>query len=270
MTWNHRVLKTCLAARGLEVESARDGQEALVRLHHTSPDLVLLDVAMPRTSGLDVLAAIRERELDMAVVLTTGLGSEEVAVAALRLGADDYLPEPFSIGDCEAVVDRTLTRLRLKRQNTALTRRLAEQRRQLDRELAQAAEVQADLLPAACPQIPGFEIAARERDCPASAGCRPRPARAPGCVPPPMPSFAGVSPAAANTASDAGVIITSCNCLPLAIGRTAVVDCCARAASGATNRIRRSSLVFTIPPSHRADARQDIIRPAPAPPRRAP
>ena len=42
---------------------------------------------MPRTSGLDVLAAIRERELDMAVVLTTGLGSEEVAVAALRLRA---------------------------------------------------------------------------------------------------------------------------------------------------------------------------------------
>jgi DNA-binding NtrC family response regulator len=52
-----------------------------------APDLVLPDVAMPRTSGLDVLAAIRERELDMAVVLTTGLGSEEVAVAALRLRA---------------------------------------------------------------------------------------------------------------------------------------------------------------------------------------
>lgn len=154
------LLDECLKTRGLNTRTARTGDEALRVMRDWAPDFVLMDVLLPGLSGLDVLAAVRHQRLDTAVILTTGVGSEEVAMAALRLGADDYIPKPFTLLDLESVVERTISRLQLKRDNAALTRRLAVQRAELDRELARAAEVQADLLPSILPDIPGFDVAA--------------------------------------------------------------------------------------------------------------
>ena len=75
------------------------------------PDLVFLDVAMSGMTGIDVLDFIRSQRLDVAVILTTAYSSEQVAIAALRHGADDYLRKPFDRGEFQAALDRTLARL---------------------------------------------------------------------------------------------------------------------------------------------------------------
>jgi serine phosphatase RsbU (regulator of sigma subunit) len=150
----HRLLKTRLEARGFIVQSAEDGEEALRQFKDFSPDVAFLDVKMPRLGGLDVLQVIRAQNLDMAVVLTAAMGLEQMAINALRHGADDYLRKPFGGSEFQAALDRTISRLTLARQNAAL-------RRHLGIELARAGDAQAELLPPADPHVPGFELAAR-------------------------------------------------------------------------------------------------------------
>jgi sigma-B regulation protein RsbU (phosphoserine phosphatase) len=149
----HVLLKARLEARGFIVESAHDGDQALAQFKSFAPDVAFMDVGMPRLGGLDVLQMIRAQNLDMAVVLTAAMGLEQMAINALRHGADDYLRKPFDGAEFQAALDRTLSRLTLTRQNTAL-------RRHLGIDLARAGEVQT-ILPPADPQIDGFELAAR-------------------------------------------------------------------------------------------------------------
>lgn len=150
----HTLLRARLEARGFLVQSADNGETALARFKEFSPDVAFLDVKMPLVGGLDVLQVIRAQNLDMAVVLTAAMGLEQMAINALRYGADDYLRKPFDAAEFQAAVDRTTSRLTLARQNTAL-------RRHLGIELARAGEAQAGLLPTADPQFHGFELAAR-------------------------------------------------------------------------------------------------------------
>jgi CheY-like chemotaxis protein len=157
----HRLLRVRLEARGYEVLSACSGEEAIARLRVMQPDLLFLDVAMSGMTGIDVLDYVRSQRLDVAVILTTAYSSEQVAIAALRHGADDYLRKPFDRGEFQAALDRTLSRLGLSRQIHALSRELEAKQQQLADELARAAAVQADLLPGEHPALAGFEIGAR-------------------------------------------------------------------------------------------------------------
>jgi sigma-B regulation protein RsbU (phosphoserine phosphatase) len=150
----HDLLKARLESRGFIVQSADDGEAALARFKDFSPDVAFLDVKMPRLGGLDVLQVIRAQNLDMAVVLTAAMGLEQMAINALRHGADDYLRKPFDGAEFQAALDRTISRLTLARQNTAL-------RRHLGIELARAGEAQAEILPTADPHFHDFELAAR-------------------------------------------------------------------------------------------------------------
>lgn len=156
----NRLLQVRLRARGFQVETAFNGEEALLALGTDPPDLILCDVSMPGASGLDVLAWIRTEELDLAVIMTTAYGSEQVAVDALRRGADDYLRKPFDPSEFHVVIDRTLSRLLLGRQNAELRHQLDRQRQQLEAELDRASDVQAALLPQSAPRIPNYDIAA--------------------------------------------------------------------------------------------------------------
>jgi phosphoserine phosphatase RsbU/P len=162
-TFINRLVQIRLKNRGFQVTSAADGAAALQMIRSNSPDLVFLDVAMPNVGGLQVLGEIRRDKLDVAVIMMTAFGSESIAVEAMRHGADDYLPKPFQPVDFEAVLERTVRRLLLMRQNLML-------RRRLDLEMAQAAQVQADLLPQHVPDLPGFEIAAYFRSARAVSG----------------------------------------------------------------------------------------------------
>jgi phosphoserine phosphatase RsbU/P len=156
-----QLIKMCFVDNEVgDIVTVDNGSAAIGMILKNPPDIVMLDVDLPGLSGLEVLALMRLRGIDSSVIVTTGYGSEEVAIEALRLGADDYLRKPFSPAECSAVLARVLARLHLKRQNEALSRQLEAQRILLERELARAAGVQADLLPADCPQLPGMDIAA--------------------------------------------------------------------------------------------------------------
>jgi serine phosphatase RsbU (regulator of sigma subunit) len=157
----NRLLRARLAALGYRVEAAANGEEALAQLAATPPDLMFLDVAMPGIGGLEVLEQVRAQAADLAVIMTTAFGSEAVAIEALRHGADDYLRKPFERQEFQAVLERAVARLELRRRNVVLQRQLDEKRRQLEAELARAAQVQAELLPRDVPALPGFDLAAR-------------------------------------------------------------------------------------------------------------
>jgi serine phosphatase RsbU (regulator of sigma subunit) len=157
----HRLLRARLEARGYQVHSAESGEDGITKLREVSPDLIFLDVAMSGMTGIDVLDFVRSQRVDVAVILTTAYSSEQVAIAALRHGADDYLRKPFDRGEFQAALDRTLARLTMSRQIKTLRRELEKKQRLLAQELARAAAVQSDLLPVDQPPLPGFEIGAR-------------------------------------------------------------------------------------------------------------
>lgn len=77
------------------VGEARDGDEALALFEVLRPDFVLLDLLMPRRSGLEVLAEIRRVDSDVAVVVCSGLGQEKLAAEAVVNGANDFVVKPF-------------------------------------------------------------------------------------------------------------------------------------------------------------------------------
>jgi phosphoserine phosphatase RsbU/P len=157
----HRLLRARLEARGYQVSFAASGEEGLNHLRDVNPDLIFLDVAMSGMTGIDVLDYVRSQRLDVAVILTTAYSSEQVAIAALRHGADDYLRKPFDRGEFQATLDRTLARLTMSRQIKLLRRELEKKQSQLALEVARAAAVQSDLLPTEQPTLSGFEIGAR-------------------------------------------------------------------------------------------------------------
>jgi len=150
-----------LRSLGYEIDSGASGEEVLERIEDLRPDLMFLDVSMTGIEVLGVLEELQARGLDLAVIVMTAFGTEEVAIEALRRGADDYLRRPFQQAEFQNVLDWIVSRLRLSRQNEALRSQLAEQHRWLQAELTRAAWVQADLLPSETPEIEGFEIAAK-------------------------------------------------------------------------------------------------------------
>jgi serine phosphatase RsbU (regulator of sigma subunit) len=116
---------------------------------------------MPGIGGLDVLAQVRQQELDVMVIMITALDTSDSAIAALRQRADDYIRKPIDFAECGLILERAVSRLNLRRHNAELQRQLDEKRRLLEAELARAAQVQADLLPRHYPDMPGLELAAR-------------------------------------------------------------------------------------------------------------
>src|ERR1044072_8608293 len=89
---------------GYEVISAADGAEGLERALNDNPDLVVLDVMMPRMSGLDVCKQLKTQRPSMPIIMLTARGQEIDKVVGLELGADDYVTKPFSIRELMARV----------------------------------------------------------------------------------------------------------------------------------------------------------------------
>jgi two-component system alkaline phosphatase synthesis response regulator PhoP len=95
---------------GYEVITARDGVEGLERALEESPDLVVLDVMMPRMSGLEVCRQLRAKRASIPIIMLTARGQEVDKVVGLELGADDYVTKPFSIRELLARVKAILRR----------------------------------------------------------------------------------------------------------------------------------------------------------------
>ena len=97
---------------GYEVLTAGDGVAGLERALRESPDLVLLDVMMPRMSGLDVCKQLKAKRPTIPIIMLTARGQEVDKVVGLELGADDYVTKPFSIRELVARVKAVLRRAR--------------------------------------------------------------------------------------------------------------------------------------------------------------
>ena len=118
-----------VAKEGFEVETAEDAETALRRLEQWQPELVITDIHMPGMDGLALLAAVREKEPDIPVVLLTAYGSLKTAVDAIKAGAFDYLSKPFVVEDIRLVVRRALEHTKLVRENRSLRGQLRDRYR---------------------------------------------------------------------------------------------------------------------------------------------
>ncbi len=89
------VLESEIARAGYDVGSVNNGIDGIARLSKEKFDLAILDVMLPGKTGLEVLKFIRERHLATRVIMLAGMEGMTIAIKALKLGADDYLPKPF-------------------------------------------------------------------------------------------------------------------------------------------------------------------------------
>jgi two-component system NtrC family sensor kinase len=122
-----------LQPAGYKYVTARDGARGLERALSEPVDLAIMDLKMPKMTGMEVLAALREREVDLPVILMTFHGSEETAVQAFRLGARDYIIKPYEMQEMLDAIDRALREVRLRRERDRLTEGLRKVNRQLER-----------------------------------------------------------------------------------------------------------------------------------------
>jgi two-component system KDP operon response regulator KdpE len=104
-----RALTTALRGHGYDVETANDGEEVLTALASWVPDVLVLDLVMPKRDGLDVLRELRTWS-ELPVIVLSARGQEADKVKALDLGADDYLTKPFGIEELLARLRAVLRR----------------------------------------------------------------------------------------------------------------------------------------------------------------
>lgn len=105
-----RTMKATLTARHYEVSDSRNGEDALDKLRSETYDLVLLDMNMPGTGGIETCRLIRSSS-DVAIIMLTVNNTERDKVEALDAGADDYVTKPFSMPELLARIRATLRRL---------------------------------------------------------------------------------------------------------------------------------------------------------------
>jgi len=103
-------LAAILEGENYAVESAHDGDDALNKIWNENHDLILLDIMLPKKNGLEVLQELREADISTPVLMLTAKGGVDNKVRGLNLGADDYLPKPFSIPELLARVRALLRR----------------------------------------------------------------------------------------------------------------------------------------------------------------
>ena len=101
----NKALTTVLKRNSYIVDSAFDGEEALLYIDQYKYDIIILDIMLPKINGLDVLKRVRTNKIDTPIIMLTAKSTTEDKIHGLDLGADDYLPKPF-------VVEELLARIR--------------------------------------------------------------------------------------------------------------------------------------------------------------
>jgi DNA-binding response OmpR family regulator len=145
------VINYILRPNNYRYEEARDGLEALDVILTNPPDLILLDLQMPRLDGVGLLNQMKEQGIAIPVVLMTFYGSEEIAIEVFRLGVRDYVIKPFTEDELLSALKRALTEVRLRKQRAMLYQmgKLVASLPDIDKLLLSAVEVAASLSTAA-------------------------------------------------------------------------------------------------------------------------
>jgi two-component system alkaline phosphatase synthesis response regulator PhoP len=105
-------LKRSLEFEGFQVEVAKDGEEAIQRAFDKKPDLIVLDLMLPKLNGFEVCRTVRKYDASIPIVILSAKGDEGDKVLGLELGADDYVTKPFSIRELTARIKTALRRRR--------------------------------------------------------------------------------------------------------------------------------------------------------------
>jgi DNA-binding NtrC family response regulator len=116
----HEVLGQLLEAEGYEVEVSSSGEEALAKTNDRVFDLTLLDLLMPGLDGIEVLKALKKRDPQAEIIIITAYASVESALAAMKIGAFDYVQKPFKHDELLLVIRRALEHKQLTEENLRL------------------------------------------------------------------------------------------------------------------------------------------------------
>ncbi|MCW8957157.1 MAG: response regulator, partial [Gammaproteobacteria bacterium] len=112
--------------KGYETCIFRDPVAALEDIRSQGSQLVITDLSMPRMSGMDLLEAIRQTDLEVPVIMITGFSTEDSAIKALRLGATDFIKKPFDMDELLAQVDQSLDQAQQRQQSKNLYPKLQD------------------------------------------------------------------------------------------------------------------------------------------------
>ncbi len=107
------LLSEFLTAKGYEVVTASNGDEALCKVKEERPHLILLDVCMPKMNGLEVLRRVREIDQEVGIIMVTAVHEEETGRKALTMGAFDYITKPLDLKYLEQSLWTKLTLMTL-------------------------------------------------------------------------------------------------------------------------------------------------------------
>jgi len=119
-------IASALAGEEYDVDAALSGEEALELQEKKHYDAIIADLMMPGISGLELLKKVKENRPDTMLIMITGYPSIRTAVEAIRIGAFDYLPKPFTPNEIRTIVSRALTRKRVVQQKVEQVRILED------------------------------------------------------------------------------------------------------------------------------------------------
>lgn len=102
------LLKYNLQKEGYRTLTAQNGEEAVIALQTNAPDIMLLDIMLPGTNGWEICDALRSKGVTIPIIMLTALSTKEEQIKGLTIGADDYLPKPFSVRELMLRVKRLL------------------------------------------------------------------------------------------------------------------------------------------------------------------
>lgn len=105
-----RGLKDNFELKGYRVTTAQDGQQGLDAAMSKNPDLIILDIMLPKVNGYEICSQVRKKGLDMPIIMLTAKDRESDVVLGLNLGADDYVTKPFSIKELLARAEAFMRR----------------------------------------------------------------------------------------------------------------------------------------------------------------
>lgn len=132
-----QLVRRLLQADGHDIYEAIDGEQAVQMFDAIHPDLVLLDVVIPKKDGLEVLGELRQRDKMAGIIMVSALTSERLAVKSMLGGADDYVNKPFRLKAIRLSIRQVMDKVRLRRRNASLQNELIAANQRLRQYMAQ-------------------------------------------------------------------------------------------------------------------------------------
>jgi len=136
-----RILKQLLKDKGYEVYTASNGNEAIDLILDNDIDLVITDLMMPESDGLEVLRKTKEKNPRTQVIMITGFATLDSAIEALKLGAFDYIRKPFKIAELDVTIRNAIDKIHLLKSNEMLLKHLRETHKRLKQSVSESVSV---------------------------------------------------------------------------------------------------------------------------------